>query len=58
MKHHGTLGVSGQNPVASSDWSLLSLSLRAEDQAGVQGQKRKRDVDDEGEDDDDDDDDD
>lgn len=58
MKHHGILDVSGQNPVASSDWSLLCLSLRAEDQAGVQGQKRKRDVDDEGEDDDEDDDDD
>ncbi len=38
-----------------SDW--LVVSLRAEDQAGVQGQKRKRDVDDEGEDDDDDEDD-
>lgn len=58
MKHHGILCVSGQNPVASSDWSLVSLFPHAEDQAGVQGQKRKRDVDDEGEDDDDDDDDD
>uniref|UniRef100_A0A8D3C303 Acidic leucine-rich nuclear phosphoprotein 32 family member n=1 Tax=Scophthalmus maximus TaxID=52904 RepID=A0A8D3C303_SCOMX len=43
-----------QGGSAASDW----LSLSAEDQAGIQGEKRKRDVDDEGEEDDDDDDDD
>lgn len=46
----------GQSLAAHSDW--LSLSLCADEQAGVQGQKRKRDVEDEGEDDDDDDEDD
>lgn len=46
----------GQNPVGLF-LLVVSLSLGADDQAGVQGQKRKRDVDDEGEDDEDDDDD-
>lgn len=39
-----------------SDWSVLRLCVRADDQAGVQGQKRKREVEDEGEDDEDEDD--